>query len=138
MNNLKTISEEVSANTIDNNYFDRLVCELYQINQVTTFPVSDKNLEAWGNSIIELAPELTPEILKKIINKYKTGYYQWDNKVGLPNIFKGYHQLILEKIEWLARIDQFKNEKEIDKLDFIVKKLFPRKSNAYSSGVING
>ena len=120
MSNLKTTSAELSVNITTDIDF---IKELYHINQIANYPVSDLNLETWAKSIKELTPEITPEILKKIINKYKTGYYKWDSKVGIPNIFNGYHLLILEKIEWLAHNDQFKNEKEIDKLNFIIRKI---------------
>jgi len=66
---------------------EQIIKELYHINYLVAFPLSDLMLEGWAKSIQELAPELTPERLKKIINGMKVGVVNYDTKKGIQNIF---------------------------------------------------
>lgn len=61
--------------------------ELWHVNQILTYPLSDSQIEAWSISINELKPVLIISDLTKAINLVKIGRIEWDNKVGLPNIF---------------------------------------------------
>lgn len=61
--------------------------EMWHINQIISYPLSDWQIESWARSINELIPDLDVNILKKSINLLKTGEIEWDSKVGLPNIF---------------------------------------------------
>lgn len=62
--------------------------ELVHINLLVAYPVSDAMLEIWAKTIEELAPDLTPEILRKLINRYKLGELEYDTKSGIQNILK--------------------------------------------------
>ena len=83
---------------------------IVHINQLTPFPYSDFQLIDWAKSINELTPELTPDILKKIIDKFKIGIYEFDSRAGIQNVFRGYKLILGEKIHFL----QIKNIKDWD------------------------
>ena len=76
---------------------------IVHINQLTPFPYSDFQLIDWAKSINELTPELTPDILKKIIDKFKLGIYEFDSRAGIQNVFRGYKLILGEKIEYLRK-----------------------------------
>jgi hypothetical protein len=78
---------------------EELVKALYHVNYLTPYAISDTMLEGWANSIQELNPNITPAILKKIIDKMKMGEIEFDNKKGIQNIFKGYKQFQLKNGE---------------------------------------
>lgn len=67
---------------------------LYHFNYLTSFPYSDLVLEGWANSIIELEPAITPEIIKWITDKMKVGLIDFDAKKGIQNIFVGFRVYI--------------------------------------------
>ena len=78
-----------------------LLKELAQFNLLTQYPVADVLLEAWAKSIQELTPELTPAMLKEIVDGMKLGLIEYDAKLGIQNIFEGYRvvlrQLLAER-----------------------------------------
>ena len=68
---------------------EQMIKELYHVNYLVAYPLSDTILEGWCKCIIELKPETTPEDIKKMINKMKLGLIPYDPKLGIQNIFRG-------------------------------------------------
>ncbi len=73
--------------------------ELIHYNQLTPYPYSDLQISQWVKSITELIPEMTPEIIKHIIDRLKTDAYDYDHKKGIQNIFNGFKKYLKEKDE---------------------------------------
>lgn len=63
--------------------------ELYQVNYLTSYPISDLMLEGWAKCILELRPDTTTSDIKTVIDKMKVGDLPFDNKKGIQNIFVG-------------------------------------------------
>jgi len=82
--NLQTTNKSVST-TIN----EDMVKELYHVNYLVAYPLSDLMLEGWAKCISELKPELKPLELRELINKMKLGVIPYDPKLGIQNIFKG-------------------------------------------------
>ena len=79
------------------------VKQLFHVNYLVNYPISDFMLEGWSRSIQELAPEITVEDLKAITDRMKLGSIEFDHRKGIQNIFNGYKIIIQEKIEILVR-----------------------------------
>lgn len=75
------------------------VKQLYHVNYLVNYPISDFMLEGWSKSIQELAPEITIEDLKIITDRMKLGSIEFDHRKGIQNIFNGYKTIINEKIQ---------------------------------------
>ncbi len=88
---LQPINQSQLANTTTK---VELAKALYHINYLTSFPYSDIVLEGWTNSIIELEPEITPEVVKWITDRMKVGLIEFDSKKGIQNIFNGFRKYI--------------------------------------------
>lgn len=71
-----------------------LINELFYVNCIVAYPVSDTTLEMWSKSILELEPEITPEVVKWIMNKMIMGLIPYDSKIGIQNIFNGFRKYI--------------------------------------------
>lgn len=74
---------------------------VYHFNYLTAFPVADYMLEAWAKVIAELEPEITPEVVKWIIDRMKTGHIAYNDKIGIQNVFNGFRVYISAKIQEL-------------------------------------
>ncbi len=85
--------------SIITNKNELLVKELYHINYVVNYPLSDIMLEGWDRTIKELEPEITNEVIKWILDNVKLGFMDWDNKKGIQNIFEGFRLYISYKIK---------------------------------------
>lgn len=59
---------------------------IYHVNQLTSFALSDIQIQDWSITINDFYPDLDLELLKKIIRKYKVGAYKWDSRQGIQNI----------------------------------------------------
>lgn len=81
------LSTNLSAKAIE------LGKQVYHINQLAAFPLTSVQISDWAQSIEELAPEMTPEQLREIINQYKTGEMEYDKGQGIQNIFEGYRAI---------------------------------------------
>jgi hypothetical protein len=95
MEQLTTQNKSVSITTNQN---ELLVKELYHINYIVNYPLSDIMLEGWDKTIKELEPEITNEVIKWILDNVKLGFMDWDNKKGIQNIFEGFRMYINYKI----------------------------------------
>tara|TARA_R110000868_G_scaffold119785_2_gene317817 strand:- start:7304 stop:7609 length:306 start_codon:yes stop_codon:yes gene_type:complete len=71
---------------------------LVHYNQLTPYILSDTQLQDWAKSILELAPDIKPNTLRMLIDKMKTGEYDFDNKLGIQNILKAYRAYKLKNI----------------------------------------
>lgn len=71
-----------------------IVKQLFHFNQLTSFPISDKNIEGWSKSIEELEPAITPDVIKWICDSMKMGTIPYDNKKGIQNVFIGFKEWI--------------------------------------------
>lgn len=95
MNNLnqenKTSSQLVNISNVD------LLKQLCHINLLVTYPIPDEMLEIWADTIKELEPNLTPEMLKKIIDRFKSDDLVWDYRKGIQNIFTAYKSITYKK-----------------------------------------
>jgi len=95
----KITTESQLANTHQQVEFTK---QLFHVNCLVSYPINDVMLEVWTKSINELAPEMTSDDLKFIIDKMKIGVYPYDHRVGIQNIFKGYKKLIESKVLTLS------------------------------------
>lgn len=68
--------------------------ELFQYNQLTPYTISDAQITDWSKSLLELIPELTANILKKLIDGMKTTKYPFDKNIGIQNIFIAYNHYL--------------------------------------------
>lgn len=64
-----------------------MIRELFHVNYLTAYPISDHILEGWARSIIQLRPDITPEMVRSAIDKMKQGIIQFDHRKGIQNIF---------------------------------------------------
>lgn len=64
-----------------------LAVEIFHVNQVMPYPLSDLQISDWAKSINELMPEVSSADIKKIIDDFKLDNIEWDNKKGIQNIF---------------------------------------------------
>ncbi len=92
MDKIQVVNRSASIIQVDTEF----VKQLFHVNCLVSYPITDPMLEVWARSIQELTPELTVDILKQIIDKMKTGEYDFDNRAGVQNIFKGYKKYIVE------------------------------------------
>lgn len=60
---------------------------LFKVNQLLDFPLDKNTLTDWTESIIEILPDITPEEIREVINGFMTGRYEYNNKLGIRNIF---------------------------------------------------
>lgn len=67
-----------------------LIKQIYHVNYLIPYPLNDAMIEGWAKSLQELEPEITADIVKWIVDKAKIGAFEWDNKKGIQNIFKGF------------------------------------------------
>jgi hypothetical protein len=93
----KTTTENQLANITTK---EDLVKQLYHVNYLVSYPVSDLMLEGWANSIMELVPEITTKDIKSITDRMKMGTYPFDSRKGIQNIFNGYVLLLKDRISW--------------------------------------
>lgn len=63
---------------------------VFHVNMLSSFPLTSDQIADWATTIEELAPEITPERLRVVINQYKTGEMKYDRNDGIQNIFEGY------------------------------------------------
>lgn len=78
-NDLSSLSNETIA----------LCKSLVHVNQLSPFDVSDAKIMDWAKSIQELMPNVGCEDLKTLIDDFKLGVLDYDNKKGIQNIFIG-------------------------------------------------
>ena len=72
--------------------------ELYQLNQLSHIKLSDETLEEWAKTLIELKKDVSPEWIKKVVNKMKTGQELYDYRLGIRNIFLAFNTTFDPKI----------------------------------------
>ena len=63
-----------------------MVEQLYHVNYLVAYPVSDLMLEGWARSISELMPDVTEFDIKRIIDEMKVGKIKFDSRKGVQNI----------------------------------------------------
>ena len=71
---------------------------LYEINLIQAYPLGDTQIQDWCKCLHKFIPTLKQSTLQKIIDCYVTGKLEWNNKIGIQNIFKAYTLLIDRKI----------------------------------------
>ena len=77
---------------------EQIAKELFHINYLVAFPISDPMLEGWARSIDELDPQATPEEIKELIGNMKKGLEEFDKNKGIQNIFIGLRRLRMKKM----------------------------------------
>lgn len=63
--------------------------ELEQVNLLITYSLAPPQIADWAKCIVELEPDIDNYELKSVIDKYKRGIYEWDQREGIQNIFRG-------------------------------------------------
>lgn len=97
----KITTESQSVSTLQNQQIE-FTKQLFHVNCLVAYPITDTMLEVWTNSINELAPEINSSIVKIIIDRMKLGSIPYDNRKGIQNIFAGYLVLMNDKIKALT------------------------------------
>jgi len=64
--------------------------ELYRINYLVSYPLSDKMIVDWAVCINTLEPFITPEILHEIIDSMIMGCNEYNPNKGIQNIFNSF------------------------------------------------
>ena len=103
-----------------------LIKQLFHVNCLVAYPISDTMLEVWANTLSELEPEITPEVVKWIVDKMKLGMLDFDNRKGIQNIFEGFRKYISHKIKE-------ENSREVTKWNLLFQKY-----NAQRINTLNG
>jgi hypothetical protein len=66
---------------------NKIAAIVYHVNQLTSYPLSGVQIEDWAKSINELMPDVDLVELKRVINNFKLGVFEWDYRKGIQNIF---------------------------------------------------
>lgn len=77
---------------------NKLAVSLFHYNQLTAFPISDGQIVDWVKSIQEIAPKLDAVVLKKIMDGFKVGLYEFNPKVGIQNVFNAYKCILKDEM----------------------------------------
>lgn len=83
--------------------------QIYQINLLIPYPLADSQIEDFANTLEELIPELTPVQLKRMIDRFKVGVYEWDRNKLIQNIFKYAMTIIAEDIKNQVILAEIRN-----------------------------
>lgn len=103
--------------------------EIYRVNLLNPYPLSDLQVVEWAKCINLLLPEMKPEMLQLIINKMMLGVIEWDGKKGIQNIFSAYKKLINERIVELISLGN--NDIEKNRLTEIAKRFVIKNNNRF-------
>lgn len=100
---------------------------VWHINQVVAYPLTDRQIEDWAKSILELKPDIDLGALKFLIDKFKTAEAPYDYHCGIQNIFVGLRHV--QKTEkgfifskdpvpvFIPRKEGTDNQEQLDELD---------------------
>lgn len=62
---------------------------LFYVNLLSPFRVDDAIIEMWSVSLSRIDDRITPEEVQELMDAFMTGEIEYDNKIGIQNIFKG-------------------------------------------------
>jgi len=79
---------------------------IYGINLIIPYPLSDFQISDWAKCINKFIPNLKPTTLQKIVDLYVLGQLEFNSKIGIQNIFKGYVFLIDKQLSPLHQFNQ--------------------------------
>lgn len=103
----KNLSTEVKSKEIE---LGKIV---YNINLILSYPLNDFQITDWAKCINRFLPNIKNETLQQIIDLYILGKLEYNNNIGIQNIFKGYVFLINQKLIPLHEFEQrmfYKND----------------------------
>lgn len=86
----------------------QLCKQIFSINQLVAFPLSETQMEDWATTLKRLAPNVTNETLQIVLDKFATNRTKWNEKQGIQNIFRGIDLLTLQKGEFYCEEKQMK------------------------------
>lgn len=82
--------QQLSTNVIELTQEEREIAkELTQVNLLITFALTPFQIAQWARCVLELEPKTEPFEVRAVIDMYKRGLYEWDQKEGVQNIFRG-------------------------------------------------
>lgn len=61
---------------------------IYDLNKIIPFPISVNEIEDWSATVLRLRPNVQPEIMRDIMDKFLTGEWHYDKDMGITNIIK--------------------------------------------------
>ena len=69
---------------------------LFNYNLLTAFPLSDAQIQSYTETALRLKPEITPDVIRLIMDLFIAGRFdfEFDYKIGIRNIIKGYDALM--------------------------------------------
>lgn len=72
--------------TQDNN-IDKLSCYniIHDINFIVPFKITDDEIAGWVMAMYRLYPEVTPELIAKITDKFISGDFEFNRNIGIVN-----------------------------------------------------
>lgn len=85
---------------------------IWEINTLTSFPLSDLLIKAWSRSINELRPNQDLKILSTIVNMMKSGSIDFNNRMGIQNIFLALKKYDKIKIGYVLIKEQERRDPE--------------------------
>lgn len=66
-----------------------LVPVVVHVNLLIPFRMERDEVTMWANSIAEIAPDVTPNKLRFVLDLFKADELEWDRTKGIQNIFSG-------------------------------------------------
>lgn len=118
---------------------------VFHVNQLTPYPYTDNQIIDWAKSIEELMPELSPKIIKIIVDKMKIGVIAYNYKLGIQNIFEGYKIILKDRQIYLHskkyklynsqdkefETEEIKINEELERIRILLNKMSIRNKMAY-------
>lgn len=75
------------APALTDDQFEIATC-ISDLNMIRLGPLNESEIELWTRTITRLRPNITPEIIAKIMDKFLTGEWFYDKDLGITNLFK--------------------------------------------------
>lgn len=59
---------------------------VWRLDMIMAFPLDDLQIQSWANTITRLCPDVEPERVAEIVDKFLTGEWAYDKDQGIANI----------------------------------------------------
>lgn len=82
-NQLQKQETNISTQTFD----ERALPVVAKISLLGAYPMSAEETKVWTAMIYKIVPDVTVEELKTVIEGFMTGRYDYENKIGIRNVF---------------------------------------------------
>lgn len=66
---------------------------IVDLNMIRQYPLSKDEIEHWAKTITRLKPDVSEEIISKVVDMYLSAEWDWEPEKGIQNIFNGIIEL---------------------------------------------